>query len=94
MNIDHLLVDGYSYMQIFDEVFNTYDRMVLGEPCELPVPPMTFGDYVRVENLRQRTQEYREALEFQLELFKDLPPKALLPTKQNPALLKEVFFDT
>ena len=94
MNIDHLLVDGYSYMQIFDEVFNTYDRMVLGEPCELPAPPMTFGDYVRVENLRQRTQEYREALEFQLELFKDLPPKALLPTKQNPALLKEVFFDT
>lgn len=94
MNIDHMLVDGYSYMQVFDELFNTYDRMVLGEPWELPEVGMTFGDYVRVENLRQRTQEYKNALEFQLELFKDLPPKALLPAKRNPALLKEVYFDT
>lgn len=36
MNIDHMLVDGFSYMQVFDELFNTYDRMVLGEPWELP----------------------------------------------------------
>ena len=34
MNIDHMLVDGFSYMQVFDELFNTYDRMVLGEPDE------------------------------------------------------------
>ena len=54
MNIDHMLVDGFSYMQVFDELFNTYDRMVLGEPWELPEAAMTFGDYVRVENLRQR----------------------------------------
>ncbi|MFQ8737077.1 MAG: condensation domain-containing protein [Bilophila wadsworthia] len=94
MNIDHMLVDGFSYMQVFDELFNTYDRMVLGEPWELPEAAMTFGDYVRVENLRQRTQEYKNALEFQLGLFKDLPSKALLPTKRNPALLKEVYFDT
>ena len=94
MNIDHMLVDGFSYMQVFDELFNTYDRMVLGEPWELPEATMTFGDYVRVENLRQRTQEYKNALEFQLGLFKDLPSKALLPTKRNPALLKEVYFDT
>ena len=69
MNIDHMLVDGFSYMQVFDELFNTYDRMVLGEPWELPEAAMTFGDYVRVENLRQRTQEYKNALEFQLGLF-------------------------
>ena len=94
MNIDHMLVDGYSYMQVFDELFNTYDRMVRGESWELPEVSMTFGDYVRVENLRQRTQEYKNALEFQIELFKNLPAKAVLPSKRNPALLKEVYFDT
>ena len=92
MNIDHMLVDGFSYMQVFDELFNTYDRMVLGEPWELPEAAMTFGDYVRVENLRQRTQEYKNALEFQLGLFKDLPSKALLPTKRNPALSERSVF--
>lgn len=41
---------------------------------------MTFGDLiVRVEKPRQRTQEYKNALEFQLGLFKDLPSKALRP---------------
>ncbi|MEG6504844.1 amino acid adenylation domain-containing protein [Nitratidesulfovibrio sp. 1201_IL3209] len=94
MNIDHLLVDGYSYMQIFEELFNTYDRMRLGEPWELPEVPMTFGDYVLVERLRQRTREYRDALEFQLDIFRNLPPKAMLPSRRNPAMLDTVRFDT
>lgn len=94
MNIDHMLVDGYSYMQVFDELFNTHDRMVEGAEWELPEVEMTFGDYVRVEHLRQRTDEYKQALDFQLELFKNLPSKALLPSKCNPATIKEVFFDT
>lgn len=94
MNIDHMLVDGFSYMQIFDELFNTYDRRARKEDWELAPTDLTFGDYVRIENIRQRTQEYKNALEFQIELFKNLPPKAQLPSKQNPALLKEVYFDT
>ncbi|MDR3088837.1 MAG: amino acid adenylation domain-containing protein [Desulfobulbaceae bacterium] len=94
MNIDHLLVDGYSYMQVFDELFNTYDRMVAGESWELPEVTMTFGDYARVEHLRGRTQEYKNALEFQLGLFRNPPAKAILPGKRNPALIKEVYFDT
>ncbi|MBI9080524.1 MAG: amino acid adenylation domain-containing protein [Pseudodesulfovibrio sp.] len=94
MNIDHLLVDGFSYMQVFEELFNTYDRMLLGETWELPEIPMTFGDYVRIEQLRQRTAEYRNALEFQLDIFRNLPPKAVLPSKKNPATLEKVQFDT
>ncbi|MDR2574597.1 MAG: amino acid adenylation domain-containing protein [Desulfovibrio sp.] len=94
MNIDHMLVDGFSYMQVFDELFNTYDRMARGAEWELPAADMTFGDYVRIENIRRRTQEYKKAMDFQLELFKELPAKAQLPSKQNPAMLKEVQFDT
>ena len=94
INIDHLLVDGFSFMQVFEELFNTYDRMLRNEPHELPEATMTFGDYVRVEQLRQRTAEYKKALEFQLDIFKDLPPKAVLPFKQNPATLEKVQFDT
>ncbi|MFO7596778.1 MAG: amino acid adenylation domain-containing protein, partial [Desulfocurvibacter africanus] len=94
MNIDHLLVDGYSYMQVFEELFNTYDRMRLGQPWELPEAAMTFGDYVLVERLRQRTAEYRKAMDFQLEIFRGLPPKALLPSRRNPAMLETVRFDT
>lgn len=94
INIDHLLVDGFSFMQVFEELFNTYDKMLRNESWELPEATMTFGDYVRVEQLRQRTAEYKKALEFQLDIFKDLPPKAVLPFKQHPATLKKVQFDT
>ncbi|CCH48482.1 non-ribosomal peptide synthetase [Pseudodesulfovibrio piezophilus] len=94
MNIDHLLVDGYSYMQVFEELFNTYDRMRREQPWELEPPQMTFGDYVRIEGLRQRTAEYQQAMKFQLEVFKDLPDKATLPFRRNPAMLKKVEFDT
>jgi polyketide synthase PksJ len=93
-NIDHLLVDGFSFMQIMDELFNTYDKMLLGKKWELPEVPMEFKDYVLIEKLRQKTPEYKQALDFQLELSKDLPPKALLPFKRNPALIEKVFFDT
>ncbi|SHJ55948.1 non-ribosomal peptide synthetase [Halodesulfovibrio aestuarii] len=94
INIDHLLIDGFSFMQVFEELFNTYDKMLRNEPHELPEASMTFGDYVRVEQLRQRTAEYKNALEFQLDIFKNLPPKAVLPFKQNPATLEKVQFDT
>ena len=93
-NIDHLLVDGFSFMQIMDELFNTYDKMLMGKKWELPEVPMEFKDYVLIEKLRQKTLEYKQALDFQLELSKDLPPKALLPFKRNPALIEKVFFDT
>lgn len=50
--IDHLLVDGFSFMQIMDELFNTYDKMLLGKKWELPEVPMEFKDYVLIEKLR------------------------------------------
>ena len=94
MNIDHLLCDGYSQMHILGELFNTYDKLCLAEPILLPKLDMEFRDYVQIEKLRQRTAEYKEAMDFQLEIFKDIPPKATLPFKQNPALIKDVFFNT
>jgi polyketide synthase PksJ len=94
INFDHLLVDGFSFMHVMDEVFNTYDKMCLGEDWKLPEVPMTFADYVFIERLRQQTPEYQQAMEFELGLFKDLPPKAVPPCKRNPAVLEDVFFDT
>ncbi|MCG8341692.1 MAG: amino acid adenylation domain-containing protein [Chlorobiales bacterium] len=93
-DIDHLLVDGFSFMQVMDELFNTYDKMCQGKRWELPEVPMAFKEYVLIEKLRQRTPEYARAMQSQLEFFKDLPPKAVLPFKCNPALIENVFFDT
>lgn len=93
-NIDHLLVDGYSFMQLLNELFSLYEQG-LGQP-QAPAPALTleFQDYVLIESIRQRTPEYRESMEFQLEIFRDPPPKANPPLKRNPATLPEVQFDT
>jgi amino acid adenylation domain-containing protein len=93
-DIDHLLVDGYSYMQLMNELFTIYDQLYHGEPPESPPRRLEFRDYVLVEEIRQRTAAYAQAMDFQAGLYQSVPPKAAPPLKRNPAKLTEVFFDT
>jgi amino acid adenylation domain-containing protein len=93
-NIDHLLIDGYSFMHLLQEVFATYDEVLGEKTVVLPKSALGFGDYVLIEQARQRTRSYRRAMERQLSLFENLPPKALLPFKADPAAIEDVWFET
>jgi polyketide synthase PksJ len=88
-NIDHLLVDGYSFMVMLEEVLTAYGRGAVAKTGGL-----SFRDYALVENARQRTASYARAMEFQLGVFRNLPPKAGLPCLRDPANLPSVSFDT
>lgn len=96
IHIDHMLIDGFSFLRLSHELFRIYDSLALGEPLPA-LPPRGsahFADYVRLANLRRRTREYAANLEMHLALYRDLPPKLSLPMRMNPALLKEVRFAT
>jgi polyketide synthase PksJ len=93
-NIDHLLIDGYSFMHLLQEVFATYDQVLGGSTIMAPAGGLGFGDYVLIEQARQRTRSYQRAMERQLSLFENLPPKALLPFKTDPATIEDVWFET
>lgn len=93
-NIDHLLIDGYSFMHLIQETLATYDEVMDGKDMHAPASGFGFGDYVRIEQARQRTHSYRRALERQLSLFENLPPKAVLPFKTDPAAIEDVWFET
>jgi polyketide synthase PksJ len=93
-NIDHLLIDGYSFMHLLQEVFATYDEVLGEETLMSSANGLGFGDYVLIEQARQRTRSYRRAMERQLSLFENLPPKALLPFKTDPAAIEDVWFET
>lgn len=95
-DIDHFLVDGYSFMHLMEELFLAYDEQsgVTGALSAREVAPLGFRDYVLIEQARQRTTSYRRAMDFQLGVFSDLPPKATLPFLQDPASIDPVLFET
>ena len=95
-DIDHFLVDGYSFMHLVEELFRAYDEEsgVSGALTGRETAPLGFRDYVLIEQARQRTKSYRRAMEFQLGVFSDLPPKAMLPFLQDPATIDPVLFET
>lgn len=95
IHIDHQLVDGYSFVQLVKELLDCYDQLCLGQPVALPeTGAMEFKDYVLIEKLRGKTAEYKEVMDFALDVFRDIPPKATLPFKRNPAMIEKVIFDT
>ena len=49
-----------SFTKIDEDLFEELEEaLIMAEPWELPEAAMTFGDYVRVENLRQRVKKER-----------------------------------
>ena len=93
-NIDHLLIDGYSFMHLLQEVFQAYDAVTEDRAFPDDQLALQFRDYVLIEQIRQRTRSYQQAMAYQLSLFQNLPPKALLPFKCDPATIEDVWFDT
>ncbi len=94
-HIDHLLVDGFSFMHLLEAVLVHYDREATGLPARSRSDgALEFRDYVLIERFRQRTLSYERDMAFQMDVFTDLPPKATLPFKRDPASIDPVLFDT
>lgn len=94
-HIDHLLVDGFSFMHLLEAVLVHYDREAAGLPAlERKTDTLEFRDYVLIERFRQRTRRYERDMAFQMDVFSDLPPKATLPFKRDPASIDPILFDT
>ena len=97
INIDHQVVDGYSFFLFIKELTTTYDQIAAGEPITLTPNthhPMTFSDYVYIEGFRRQTRRYKKMMDFALKVFKDLPEKISIPMKCQPSLIGEVHFNT
>ncbi|RCX18844.1 polyketide synthase PksJ [Anaerobacterium chartisolvens] len=93
-NLEHLIIDGYSTLTLLEELFMTYESIALGRPAEFAEQPLDFKHYVSLEEIRQRTDKYKRALESQVNIFRDFPSNVQLPFKQNPSSIDEIFFDT
>jgi polyketide synthase PksJ len=94
IHIDHQLVDGYSFVQLVKELFESYDELCSGMQPTATAVPATFRDYVFIEKLREQLPGYQRSLEFALNVFRDLPAKIILPYKQDPARITNIQFDT
>ncbi len=95
INIDHQVVDGYSFFQYIQELTTTYDQIAAGEAITLnPEKGLLFSDYVFVEGFRRQTKRYKKAMDFALKVFKDLPEKISIPMKCQPSLINKVHFNT
>ena len=93
-NIDHLLIDGYSFMHLLQEVLQAYECLADNRPIPVASEELGFGDYVLIEAARQRTRSYQRAMARQLSLFDNPPTKPVLPGKTDPANIDDVWFDT
>ncbi len=96
IHVDHMLIDGFSFLELSRELFRIYDCIVLGEPDSAypAAPKARFSDYVDLAEARRRTKEYAANLEMHLGLYRDLAPKLSLPMRANPAMLGQVRFAT
>lgn len=96
IHVDHMLIDGFSFLELSRELFRIYDCIVLGEPASAypAAPKALFGDYVFLAEARRRTKEYAANLDMHLGLYRDLAPKLSLPMRANPAMLGDVRFAT
>lgn len=94
-HVDHLLVDGFSFMHLLEAVLVHYDHEAAGlPPLKRQASALVFRDHVLIERFRQRTRSYERDMAFQMGVFSNLPPKATLPFKRDPASIDPVLFDT
>ncbi|MCR4769995.1 MAG: amino acid adenylation domain-containing protein [Bacteroidaceae bacterium] len=95
IHIDHQVIDGYSFFQFLQELTRTYDQLVSGKTVTVePERGLLFSDYVFVEKFRRQTKRYKNAMDFALKVFKDLPEKITIPMKCQPSLINKVHFNT
>ena len=74
---------------------SNYDKLLSGEKVIAENEKgLSFFDYVFIERGRRKTWRYQNAMDFALKVFKDLPEKIILPTKQHPSIVKNVHFRT
>lgn len=94
-HIDHQIIDGYSFFHFLQELLSNYDKLLSGEKVIAENEKgLSFFDYVFIERGRRKTWRYQNAMDFALKVFKDLPEKIILPTKQHPSIVKNVHFRT
>ena len=74
----HIVLDGWSFNVIAEELSVLYNAAVRGEAHGLPVPK-PFAEYALEEAGRVRSEEHRGQEEFWLERFADLPEPIELP---------------
>lgn len=95
IHIDHQAIDGFSFFRFLQEQTCTYDQLADGKAVTVKKEKgLLFSDYVFVEKWRSRTRRYRNAMDFALNVFKNLPPKTAIPMKRQPSLAGDVHFRT
>lgn len=95
IHIDHQAIDGFSFFRFIQELSLTYDQFVAGKTLTVKKEKgLLFSDYVFVEKWRSRTKRYRNAMDFALNVFKNLPPKISIPMKRRPSLAGHIHFRT
>lgn len=76
IHIDHQAIDGFSFFRFIQELTLTYDQFVAGKAITVKKEKgLLFSDYVFVEKWRSQTKRYRNAMDFALNVFKNLPPQ-------------------
>ncbi|MFM7581464.1 MAG: non-ribosomal peptide synthetase, partial [Caldilinea sp.] len=81
----HLVVDGWSKGQLFDELFALYVSSCSGEPANLPLLQTTYGDYVRWQRQLLATEEERLWSYWRGQLPRELPVLQFPADRVRPA---------
>ncbi|MBA3780241.1 MAG: amino acid adenylation domain-containing protein [Nocardioides sp.] len=80
-SIDFLIADYVSIYRLLDEFSTFYEDL----EAELPVPAITFRDYLRAERAVRQGPAYERDREYWLARLDDLPPAPELPTVAKPS---------
>ena len=94
LHIDHQLTDGFSLFQLIQQLFQIYDQLSDGIAVQICPPLRTFGEYALIEKLREKTPEYKKALDLALSMFSNIPAKIALPYKKRFDVNEPVRFRT
>lgn len=94
LHIDHQLTDGFSLFQLIQQLFQIYDQLSEGIAVQLCPAQRTFGEYALIEKLREKTPEYKKALDLALSMFSNIPAKIALPYKKCFDVNESVRFRT
>ncbi|MFZ4850932.1 MAG: condensation domain-containing protein, partial [Caldilinea sp.] len=81
----HLVVDGWSISQLFNELFTLYGSSCSGALANLPLPQSSYGDYVRWQRQLLATEEERLWGYWKEQLPRELPVLQFPADRVRPA---------